>query len=105
MNIGELDTRIEVLRASKAASSTNQVVKTWTKQFDCWSKRAERAIEEQTLEGKVVSVTMAKFIVRQGLDIRIGDRIYCDGNTYDIQTVQHSDKRGEALYITARQTV
>jgi SPP1 family predicted phage head-tail adaptor len=103
MQIGRLDRRITILRASVATDSFNEPVQTWAGIATVWA-RAEPVMDgEKIRAGETLAHKSYRFTIRYSSDVADVDptyRLTFDGREYDIAGVKELGRR-EGLEITA----
>jgi SPP1 family predicted phage head-tail adaptor len=91
-NAGQLDTRIEILRAVTTTSSYNEPVAAFTSYVTVWAKRIDASMGESFRAAEVGAKITAHFVVRYSPEtatVTPLDRIKVEGGlTYDIVGVR-----------------
>ena len=103
-SFGNLDTRIEIIRALPVYNDDGSVgANNYTSLLFRKAKVYEDAQNEKAYASSEISGRMIVAYIRDnvGLEIRLTDRIAYKGQPYDIQTIERVFGRGRFLKITA----
>ena len=106
LEVGKLDRRLTIQRATYSTNALNEKVATWGDLATMWTqvsyKNARERIENQQLMGTL----MTRFVVRWNPDIANvtpEDRILYEGRIYDIHGVYEFGRHiGLEIHATAR---
>lgn len=103
MAAGNLDRRVRLERATRAANAFNELVETWATLATVWAEYEPLRDAERYAAGQVGATATARFRIRYSstvADLGPLDRLVYDGRTYDIHAVKEIGRR-EGLEITA----
>ena len=87
MNIGELDTAIEIHNPSTTTDSFGQRVETFTKVSTVFAKRFDRNAGEIVVGERVVQVLRTEFTIRHNPVVTESTQIFFDGKMYRVNGV------------------
>lgn len=104
MNAGQLDRRIQFLRATLTDDGLSKVETFNPHGYQVWAQKTELSDGERWRAGEVAAHVTARFRVRwssftAGLTPK--DRLTCEGRTYDIAGIKEIEGRRQWLEITA----
>jgi SPP1 family predicted phage head-tail adaptor len=103
MQIGRLDRRITIERATTAANDFNEPVQTWATLTEVWAHAAPVMDAEKVRAGETLALKSYRFTIRYSAivaDVDPRDRLTFDGRTFDIAGVKEIGRR-QGLEITA----
>jgi len=90
MDIGKLDTRIQLQHVTTTKDSYGQPIETWATTANLWAQRIDVVRAAVSLENEVDMEStkyVSRFIIRHRTDVDGKARIVCDGRTYLITQI------------------
>lgn len=91
---GELNRRIKIEKKDVVRNPLNgRDTITWSVRATVWAAKRDLSGKEQLLANQIIPTSMAEFKIRWRTDVIEGDRIRCDGQTYDIQHIAEIGQR------------
>lgn len=106
MDIGKLDTRIQLQHVTTAKDSYGQPIETWATTATLWAQKIDVVRAAVSLENQVDMENtkyVSRFIIRHRNDVDGKARIVCEGRTYLITQIA-SIGRLQGLEIVALST-
>lgn len=103
VEIGDLNRRITLLRATSTRDSVNAKVNAWATLATVWASYAPVSDGEKFSAGQVNSSISARFVIRYSsdvADVNPKDRLQFDGKTFDIINAKEIERR-QWIEITA----
>jgi SPP1 family predicted phage head-tail adaptor len=93
---GRLDRRVTLLRAVTTTDEFNSPVSTWTELATVAASKEDVSDAERVRAQQVGASLTTRFQIRYSsrvADIDAGDRLTCEGWTFDIKSVKELDRR------------
>lgn len=103
--IGNLDQRVTIQRATQTTGSMGDVSKTWAALATVWAHVKSGTGREQLSNDRTMATQMVTFRVRYRSDVTEADRIVWKGQTFNIRAIADQSQRLLYMDITAERGV
>jgi SPP1 family predicted phage head-tail adaptor len=95
-DIGDLDRRIVIQRATYGRDAVNAKTATWNTLATIWASYSAVSDGEKFASGQINANISARFVIRYSTgvaDVNPKDRLQFDGKTYDIIAAKETERR------------
>jgi SPP1 family predicted phage head-tail adaptor len=100
MKAGKLDREIIIEHPVQSTDELGGIETTWMPKAQVWASKEDVSDGERVRAAEVGASVTTRFRIHWGADVKVTDRVICEGRTYDIFGVKEIN-RHEGQEITA----